>query len=164
MFLGRRTTATTTARGLLTTGLLALAVAGAPGAASAEERLAAELAACSMLEDPTERLRCYDALAGSEADAAGEVAVDDGAMLLELAGEDDFDSDGFAAEAPWHLRWESEGSILTVELRDAGGELIDIIGNQIGRGEGRSNDQPPGAYGLAVRAIGAWRLWVIEER
>lgn len=170
MFLGHPATAPKTVQravrgtaGILAAGLLATALLAAGGEAAAQERLQGELAACRMLEDPTERLRCYDALAGSEAEA-GEVAAEEGAMLLELAGEDDFDSEAFVPEGDWHLRWESEGSILTVELRDATGELVAIIGNQIGRGEDRSPEQPPGEYSLAVRAIGAWRLWVIEER
>jgi len=170
MFLGHQAAAPTsswrafrTAARVVVAGPLAIALLAGGGEAAAQERLQGELAACRMLEDPTERLRCYDALAGSDAEA-GEVVAEEGAVLLELAGEDDFDSEGFTAEDVWHLRWESEGSILTVELRDVGGELVAIIGNQIGRGEDRSPEQPPGAYSLAVRAIGAWRLWVIEER
>lgn len=127
---------------------------------AAPERLAGEIAACRMVEDPTERLRCYDAAADADAEAG---VVDDGRVVLELAGEDDFDSDSFVSPSPWHLRWETEGSIFTVELRDMAGELIGIIGNQIGRGEDRSPVQAPGEYMLAVRAIGAWQLWVMEE-
>lgn len=139
--------------------LVAAIALGAAAAGAEEGELAAGLATCRMTEDPTERLRCYDALAGAEAKAG----VAEEAAVLALAGADDFDSEGFVVEEPWHLRWDSGGSILTVELREAGGELIDIIGNQIGRGEGRSTAQRPGSYSLAVRAIGDWRLWVMGE-
>lgn len=130
-----------------------------PGEGEEAGRLAAEIAACRMVQDPTERLRCYDAAAGAADD---ESVVAEG-VVLQLAGEDDFDSDNFVSESPWHLRWNSRGSIFTVELQDIAGELIAIIGNQIGAGENRSEVQPPGEYRVAVRAIGSWQLWVMEE-
>ena len=139
----------------------ALALGAADAAAQERDTLAAEIAACRMLEDPTERLRCYDEAAEAEAEE-GEVVVEEGRAVLELAGSGDFDSDSFTTEAPWHLRWVSEGSIMTVELRDFTGEMITILGNQIGRGEGRSEVSAPGDYILAVRALGDWQLWVIE--
>lgn len=124
----------------------------------AMERLAAKVAACSMIQDPTERLQCYDAAAERESDPV----VPEG-VIIELAGEDDFDSDTFVVERPWHLRWNSAGSIFTAELHTMAGELIGIIGNQIGAGDGRSDPQPPGQYRLALRAIGEWQVWVMEE-
>jgi len=141
-------------------GLLVASLFGGEKALAEEkvERLAAEIAACAMLQDPTERLRCYDAAAGRESDKV----VPEG-VILELAGRDDFDSDSFRTETPWHLRWESGGSIFTVELTNASGELIGIIGNQIGAGNDRSEPQPPGEYRLSVRAIGEWQLWIMEE-
>lgn len=137
----------------------ALAQDGESGEGAEVGRLAAEIAACRMVRDPTERLRCYDAAAG----LADEESVVEQGVVMQLAGEDDFDSDLFVSETPWHLRWNSRGSIFTVELQDITGELIAIIGNQIGAGENRSEVQPPGEYRVAVRAIGSWQIWVMEE-
>jgi len=113
---------------------LSLAALGGNGDAAAQEpeaveRLGAKIAACRMLEDPTERLHCYDEAAGRESDAV----VPEG-VILELAGSGDFDSESFTAEKPWHLRWESEGNVFTVELYNVAGEFIDVIGNQFGSG------------------------------
>ena len=148
-------------------GTLFLALAGVLASGAGEtaaqeqkalERLAAEVAACSMIQDPTERLRCYDTAIDRETDSV----VPEG-VVLELVGRDDFDTDSFAVDRPWHLRWDSAGSIFTVELHTMSGELIGIIGNQIGAGNDRSAPQPPGEYQLAVRAIGDWQIWVMEE-
>lgn len=149
--------------GAFALGLVAALASGTGGEAAAQEqeaveRLAAEIAACSMLQDPTERLRCYDEAAGRESDTV----VPEG-VILELAGSDDFDSDSFVVEQPWHLRWGTEGSIFTAELHNIAGELIGIIGNQIGAGNDRSGAQPPGEYRLSVRAIGKWQIWVMED-
>jgi len=141
-------------------GKLAAEETAPPEAVTPEavERLAAQISACAMVSDPTERLQCYDEAAGRE----GDTVVPEG-VILELAGSDDFDSDRFRADGPWHLRWDSSGSIFTVELNNVAGELIGIIGNQIGAGSNRSEALPPGDYMLAVRAIGEWQLWVMEE-
>lgn len=149
--------------GALALVLTAALASGTGGEAAAQEqqaveRLAAQVAACSMLQDPTDRLSCYDEAAGRE----GDPVVAEG-VILDLAGSDDFDSDTFVVAAPWHIRWDSAGSIFTVELQNIAGELIGIIGNQIGAGNDRSDPQPPGEYQLAVRAIGEWQIWVMEE-
>jgi tripartite-type tricarboxylate transporter receptor subunit TctC len=38
-----------------------------------------------------------------------------------------------------------------------------IIGNQIGKGGGRSESLDPGSYTLAVRGLGGWRVQVVSE-
>ncbi|MFC4351263.1 hypothetical protein ACFOW6_06875 [Fodinicurvata halophila] len=127
----------------------------------AAQELESELTACRMIEDATERLQCYDKIVTGEAESGDIIAADE-ETIINIAGEDDFDSKVFTAEEEWHLRWTSQGSIMTIELRDFAGELIGIVGNQIGAGEGRSETLDPGEYMLAVRAIGEWEIFAIR--
>ena len=80
-----------------------------------------------------------------------------------FTGRDDWDSEPFEVTQPWRVTWQNEGSLLTVELRGEQGEMLDVIGNQIGRGGGRSEVQEPGVYRLAVRGLGGWRVQVVDE-
>lgn len=129
----------------------------------AAQELESELTACHMIDDPTERLKCYDKIVEGESESeSGDIVATDEETIINIAGEDDFDSKNFTTEETWHLRWNHKGSIMTIELRDFAGELIGIVGNQIGKGEGRSESLSPGEYMLSVRAIGEWEIYAIR--
>ena len=147
--------------------LIAAAVVAAPLTAAAQTagpedttKLADQLVYCAGLPGEQERLQCYDALArpllGLEEGGAA-------AALHSFTGRDDWDSEPFEVTRPWRVTWQNEGSLLTVELRGEQGEMLDVIGNQIGRGGGRSDVQEPGVYRLAVRGLGGWRVQVVDE-
>ena len=144
----------------------ALAASGAAaqtGSSDDTTRLAEEIIDCSGLSDDAARLSCYDELAqpllGLEpADGSGGVAA-----LHSFTGKDDWDSQVLDFSAPWRVVWQGQGSLLTVELHTSQGELVRVVGNQIGEGGGRSEVLQPGSYRLAVRGLGGWRLQVIDE-
>ena len=146
---------------------VALALAVAAGSASAQTgeedttKLADQIVYCAGLPGESERLECYDQLAqpllGLEKQGEAPQAAH------SFTGRDDWDSPAFEITKPWRIVWQNEGSLLTVELRGEQGEMLDVIGNQIGRGGGRSEVQEPGAYRLAVRGLGGWRVQVIPE-
>jgi len=126
-------------------------------------KLADEIITCAGLSDSAARLDCFDTVAkplvGLEVtgDASG------GTALQRFIGKDDWDSDVVEITTPWRLVWQNQGSLLTVELRTAQGEMVDVIGNQIGQGGGRSTPIEPGSYRLAVRGLGGWRLQLISD-
>lgn len=138
-----------------------LAVAAQTSGSEDTTKLADQLVYCAGLSGEKERLACYDALArpllGLEESGAATAA------RHSFTGRDDWDSEPFEVMNPWRLTWQNEGSLLTIELRSEQGEMIDVIGNQIGRGGGRSEVQPPGVYRLAVRGLGGWRVQVVDE-
>ncbi|GAB4356840.1 MAG: hypothetical protein Kow00114_08000 [Kiloniellaceae bacterium] len=152
----------------LAAGLVGAALLAAPAVVLAQAqddttRLADEIIGCAGLENDAERLACFDALAeplmGLEqaGDGAGPAA------LHSFTGKDDWDSETLEFEGPWRLVWQNQGSLLTVELRTPQGELVDVVGNQIGRGGGRSEALDPGSYRLAVRGLGGWRVQAVDE-
>jgi len=150
----------TLACGVLAAGAPAL---GQSVVADDTTKLAEEIIDCAGLEAAEARLDCYDRLAAPLLGLA-ETAEGDGASaaLHRFTGKEDWDSEVLDLTGPWRLVWQNQGSLLTVELRSSNGELVDVVGNQIGAGGGRSAVLDPGSYRLAVRALGAWRLQVID--
>lgn len=119
------------------------------------------LVECRKVAKPQDRLKCYDALAdemGVEAAESVDISPD---AILTAVGSGDGDSELFTTTEPWRVRWETEGGILTIELRTSQGQLQAIIGNQIGAGFGESEPQEPGQWRLAMRGVGAWRIEVV---
>jgi len=131
------------------------------GGAEDTTKLADQLVYCAGLPTGQERLQCYDELARPLLGLADEGG--DAAALHSFTGRDDWDSEPFEVRQPWRVAWQNEGSLLTVERLSEQGEMLAVIGNQLGRGGGRSEVQEPGVYRLAVRGLGGWRVQVVEE-
>ena len=99
-------------------------------------------------------------LAGLEKDnARGETEI-----LKSFAGEDDWDSEVFEVDKPWRITWQTKANILTIELYGAEGELVDVIGNQIGAGGGTSGKLEPGRYYIGARGVGSWQIKVLPAK
>ena len=120
--------------------------------------LARELSSCIAIEDDAARLACFDAVAEPLAQAQHETEE---AVSKVLQGEGDWDSEVFTMDGPWYIAWTLEGSILTVELHDHDDQLSNVVGNQIGAGEGTSPALDPGDWLLAIRAVGAWQVQIV---
>ena len=126
--------------------------------------LADELIDCAGLAGTAERLACYDALAQPLL-GLDEAATGQGPKALHsFTGKGDWDSEVLEIQAPWRVTWTNQGSLLTVDLLTAQEEILDVIGNQIGSGGGRSKILEPGSYRLAVRGTGGWRVQVIDAK
>jgi hypothetical protein len=147
--------------------LAAATVAGGARAQSSGEddttKLAEEILSCSALQDEAARLECYDTLAQPLLGLEQATEKGDAAALQSFTGTDDWDSEVLEIPRPWRLVWQNRGSLLTVELWTPQEEMLDVIGNQIGQGGGRSEVLEPGSYRLAVRGLGGWNIKVVSE-
>lgn len=157
-------------RGFKLAACLAVAVATATGVARAQSsaeddttKLAEEILSCSALQNEAERLKCYDALAQPLLGLEKPTEEGEGAAVHSFTGTDDWDSEVLELKRPWRLVWQNKGSLLTVELWTPQEEMLDVIGNQIGQGGGRSEVLGPGSYRLAVRGLGGWNIKVVSE-
>jgi hypothetical protein len=148
---------------LLAMTLLGGRAAAQSAAADDTTKLADQIIDCAGLSQNDERLRCYDELAEPLVGIEEPTADGVGQALHSFTGKDDWDSEVLEVDKPWRLVWQNQGSLLTVELRNDQGELLDVIGNQIGKGGGRSESLDPGSYTLAVRGLGGWRVQVVSE-
>jgi len=126
-------------------------------------KLADEIIGCAGLQTDAERLECYDAVAAPLMGLEQPSDSEGPGTLHSFTGKDDWDSEVLNFDRPWRLVWQNQGSLLTVELRTEQGELVDVVGNQIGRGGGRSATLEPGAYRLAVRGLGGWRVQTLNS-
>lgn len=115
---------------------------------------------CVDIPDDTLRVQCYDALVRPLADARVDSEFQNEITLYAFSGRDDHDTETLTIEHPWRARWVFEGSILTIELRQPNGELVNIVGNQIGAGHGNTELLDPGTYQLAIRGLGKWQIAV----
>lgn len=146
--------------------LVSLALAGARAQSGSDETttLADELMNCAGMPGEGERLECYDTVAQPLLGLEGsEQGVSDEAQH-SFTGKGDWDSQQLELEGPWRVTWQNQGSLLTIELWDAAGELLNVVGNQIGRGGGRSEILDPGSYRLAVRGTGGWRVQAVSVK
>ncbi|MEO3429662.1 hypothetical protein AAFN88_12430 [Pelagibius sp. CAU 1746] len=142
----------------------ALGALGQDKSADDTTKLAEELIDCGGLDDEAKRLACYDGVAAPLVGLERASRSSDAPSALhKFTGKDNWDSDILDVGGPWRLVWQSQGSLLTVELYTPQGELVDVVGNQIGEGGGRSQVLGPGSYRLAVRGLGGWRLQVVGE-
>src|SRR3546814_11194545 len=117
--------------------------------------------ACAGWPGSEDRLKCYDRLAqpllGLETEYSAPTAAH------SFTGRDDWDSQPFEMTKAWRLVWQNQGSLLTVELRAEQGEMLDVIGHQIGQGGGRSAVKESGVSSIAVRGQVGWRWAVVHE-
>ena len=150
--------------------LVLLATVGFAGAAAAQSgenatsKLGDNLISCAGIEDDDERLGCYDELAQPLAGLDKENAQGEAEVLQSFAGEDDWDSEVFEVKQPWRVTWQTKANILTIELHGPEGELLDVVGNQIGAGGGTSDTLEPGRYYLGARGVGSWQIKVLPAK
>lgn len=130
--------------------LLALAVvqplpacAGEPGA---ESHVRQAFTNCRVIEDDRERVRCYDKLATTLSPPRFQ-----GRLTVQ--------TDSFEIEAPTLLRYESDGPIFVMYLKDAKGGIVQNL-HIGGGGVATYLIEKPGTYSLQVSGSESWRIWL----
>ncbi len=128
-------------------GFVALcAVAASDGARGGDGEMRQAFARCRALEDNQERVRCYDKLAN----------------LLSpprFQGRLTAQTDLFEVEAPTVLRFESDGPIFVMYLKDAGGGVVQNL-HIGGGGSATYLIDKPGTYSLQISGSETWRVWL----
>lgn len=131
--------------GLVALSLVAAASAAASDAAS-ENGVRAAFAKCRVLEDDRERVRCYDKLA----------------TLLSpprYQGRLTAQTEPFEITAPTLLRFESDGPIFVMYLKDAQGGIVQNL-HIGGGGMATFLIEKPGTYSLQISGSETWRVWL----
>ncbi len=128
-------------------GFVALcAVAASDGARGGDGEMRQAFARCRALEDNQERVRCYDKLANL-------------LSLPRFQGRLTAQTDLFEVEAPTVLRFESDGPIFVMYLKDAGGGVVQNL-HIGGGGSATYLIDKPGTYSLQISGSETWRVWL----
>lgn len=135
-------------------GRVALAMLGAAlsfplpalAAGEAEAGMRAAFAKCRTMAEGTERLACYDRLAAQLAPP-------------RFQGRLTAQTEPFAIEAPTVLRYESDGPIFVLYLKDAAGGIVQNL-HIGGGGSATHRIDTPGTYSLQVSGSETWRIWL----
>jgi len=105
-----------------------------------------ELQGCRKMSDRDQRLACFDGLAVRHSPP-------------RFAGRHGATTDVFTITAPQQLRYQSDGAIFVMYLRDADGGVVQNIVLH-GGGEDRYRIAKPGSYSLQVNGSETWRIWL----
>ncbi|SEP39462.1 hypothetical protein SAMN02799625_05905 [Methylobacterium sp. UNC300MFChir4.1] len=136
-------------RGAAAGFVIASLAAGGPAHAvdaGLEGSVRAGFAKCRVLEDERERVRCYDKLA----------------TLLSpprYQGRLTAQTDPFEITAPTLLRFESDGPIFVMYLKDAQGGIVQNL-HIGGGGMATFLIEKPGTYSLQISGSETWRVWL----
>lgn len=125
----------------------ALSVAGP---AAAEQRFEVELkrsfAACREMTELTGKLACYDRLA-------------DRLTPPTFQGRLTLQTDLFEIDRPTRLRFESDGVIFVMYLKDERGDVVQNL-HIGGGGDDSYMIDKPGKYSLHINGAESWRVWI----
>ncbi len=122
---------------------LAAAQAGGP---AVDTSIRQAFARCRVLEDGHERVRCYDRLSTMLAPPRFE-----GRLTAQ--------TDLFDITRPTILRYESDGPIFVMYLKDAAGGTVQNL-HIGGGGVATFLIETPGTYSLQVSGSESWRIWL----
>ena len=110
------------------------------------QKLRRAFKACRDMEASDERLRCYDQLQMQLEPPRFEGRLSSSTPLFEL-------------DAPSWLRYQSDGPVFVMALKDERGEIVQNL-HLGGGGEARYRIVNPGRYSLQISGTDGWRIWI----
>lgn len=132
---------------IATLGLMTLAAAPSAGAdARFEDDLRRALRQCRVVVDTAEKLACYD-------------RVVDRLSTPTFQGRLTLQTEPFEIDRPSRLRYESDGVIFVMYLKDAQGQVVQNL-HIGGAGEDVYLIEKPGLYSLQINGAETWRIWI----
>ncbi|WP_273454580.1 hypothetical protein [Nevskia ramosa] len=124
----------------------ALAFMVSVSAAASTIDIPEELQQCRSLSDREQRLACFDVLAFRHSPP-------------RFAGRHGATTEAFVTTGPQRLRYQSDGAIFVMYLRDAEGAVLQNI-TLPGGGEDSYRIDRAGTYSLQVNGSETWRIWI----
>ena len=132
---------------VLAVAMIPLGLTAARGGDTAvDSGIRRSFARCRVVEDEGERVRCYDKLATLLAPP-------------RFQGRLTAQTDSFEVTEPTVLRFESDGPIFVMYLKDAAGGIVQNL-HIGGGGVATFLIETPGTYSLQVSGSESWRIWL----
>lgn len=85
-------------------------------------------------------------------------------VVVEYSGSGMKTTRPFTVDSSWELQWKASGMVFQVYLQSEDGQMVDILANQQGEGEGSSYSPKTGTYYLEINAMGDWEIKIVEVR
>lgn len=104
---------------------------------------------CRRIEAPEDRLRCYDRY---------EARI----SPPRFSGRLTFNTERFEVDRPTVLRFQSDGPIFVMYLKDDHDSVVQNL-HLGGGGEGAYLIEKTGSYSLQINGSESWRVWVEPE-
>lgn len=116
------------------------------GDAPADAGIRQAFSRCRAIEEERARLRCYDGLASQLSPPRFQ-----GRLVLQ--------TEPFEITAPTVMRYESDGPIFVLYLKDAKGGIVQNL-HIGGGGSATYLIEKPGTYSLHINGSETWRIWL----
>lgn len=113
---------------------------------AAADEVTKEFAACRVVGGDEARLACYDRLAAK-------------VVPPRFAGRLTVETEQFVVDRPTVLRYQSDGPIFVMYLRDANNHVVQNL-HIGGGGEDTYVIEKPGVYSLHINGAETWRVWL----
>lgn len=114
--------------------------------AMGQDDVISDIHECRALQNNEKRLSCYDQLAARTA-------------LPNFFGRRTMTTDHFHIEKPTRLRFQSEGVIFVLYVKDSNDAVVQNL-HIGGAGEGSYIIESAGEYYLEINASGSWKIWL----
>lgn len=110
------------------------------------DEVAKEFSRCRTMAENAARLDCYDRLASK-------------VVPPRFSGRLTVETEPFEIERPTVLRYQSDGPIFVMYLRDAQNNVVQNL-HIGGGGEDTYVIEKPGTYSLHINGAETWRVWL----
>lgn len=167
--------------GWIVAGFLIIVVgvqAGMEGTASEEDRVAQleqdlreargfaedQAQQIAQLQSQIDDLRTAEEETGSQPspEPSPEPPEPEGGVVRTFRGSGIESTRPFSIGDKWEVRWRAGGGVFQIYLYTRGGELVNIIANQICPCRGKSFQAQGGSYYLETNGDGAWTIEVAD--
>lgn len=98
----------------------------------------------------------------SESSEGSTTGKNDENIVVEYSGSGMKTTRPFTVNSNWEIQWDADGRIFQVYLQSEDGQMVDILANQQGEGEGSSYSPKTGTYYLKINAMGNWKIKIVE--
>lgn len=114
------------------------------------DEVAKEVAACRLVSETEARLACYDKLAAKVSPP-------------RFSGRLTVETEQFEIDRPTMLRYQSDGPIFVMYLRDKNNDVVQNL-HIGGGGEDTYLIERPGTYSLHINGTETWRVWLEPQQ
>jgi len=121
-----------------------------------KEEIVNELKKIVIIANKDIRLEKYDILA----EKLGLKIAED-PIIKEYSGNGAQTMRPFTVKTAWEIQWDAKGDIFQIYLFDKDGNMLNVVANQQGSGEGSFYSPKKGTFYISTNAMGTWEIKIV---